>query len=73
MDRHLFLHRPLAMRKIHSNYSRFSRRCVGAAIRPQISVYDFAYVRCNRAQNLPQIEARRDLVVRLRSSYKPLL
>jgi hypothetical protein len=36
-------------------------------------VYDFAYVRCNRAQNLPQIEARRDFGRQIEEQLKPLL
>ena len=61
------------MRKIHSNYSGFSRRCVGQRYDHSIGVYDFAYVRSNRAQNLPQIEARRDFGRQIEEQLKPLL
>jgi hypothetical protein len=44
-----------------------------AATDYSISVYDFAYVRCNRAQNLPQIEARRDFGRQIEKKLKPLL
>jgi hypothetical protein len=38
----------------------FFRSCIGQRNCYGIGVYDFAYVRCNRAQDLPQVEARRD-------------
>jgi hypothetical protein len=56
----LFLTDSLAVRKIHGKCSEFSRRYVGQRNDYGISVYDFAYVRRNRAQDLPQIEAGRD-------------
>ena len=60
------------MREIDSNHSRFSRRCVGQRYDHGVSVYDFAYVRCNHAQNLPQIEARRDFGRQIEEQLKPL-
>jgi hypothetical protein len=38
-----------------------------------ISVYDFAYVRRNRPQDLPDLEARRDLGRQIEEQLKPLL
>jgi hypothetical protein len=35
-------------------------------------VYDFAYVRCNRAQNLPHIKARRDFGRQIEEQLKLL-
>lgn len=48
------------MRKIHGKYPEFLRSRIGQRNRDGIGVYDFAYVRCNRTQDVPQIEARRD-------------
>src|SRR5206468_9453723 len=61
------------MRKIDSNYSRFSRRCVGQRHDHSISVYDFAYVRRNRPQDLPDLKARRDFARQIEEQLKPLV
>jgi hypothetical protein len=36
-------------------------------------VYDFAYVRCNRAQNFPQVQARRDFGRQIEEQLKSLV
>jgi hypothetical protein len=36
-------------------------------------VYDFAYVRRNRPQDLPDLEARRDFARQIEEQLKPLL
>ena len=36
-------------------------------------MYDFAYVRCDRAQDLPQVEARRDSGRQIEEQLKPLV
>src|SRR5207302_2084430 len=56
----LFLDDPLSMRKIHGKYPEFLRSCIGQRNIYRISAYDLAYVGCDGAQDLPQVEARRD-------------
>jgi hypothetical protein len=68
-----FLDDPLAVRKIHGKYPEFFRSRIGQHNCYGIGVYDFAYVRCNRAQNLPQIEAGRDCGRQIEEQFKPLL
>lgn len=48
------------MGKIHGKYPEFLRNCIRQRNDDTICVYDFAYVGCNRAQDLPQVEARCD-------------
>ena len=69
----LFLDDPLAVRKIHGKYPEFSRRCVGQRNAYGISVHDLAYVRRNRAQDLAQVEARRDSGGQIEEQLKPLV
>lgn len=38
-----------------------------------ISVHEFAYVRCNRAQDLPQVETRRDSGSQIEEQLKPFV
>src|SRR5579863_8713037 len=56
----LFLDDPLAVRKIHGKYPEFFRSCIGQHNCYGIAVYNFTYICCNRAQDLPQVKARRD-------------
>jgi hypothetical protein len=61
------------VRKIHGKYPIFSGRCVGQRNSDRISVYDFAYVRCNRAQYFPQVQAGRDAGRQIQEQVKPLV
>jgi hypothetical protein len=61
------------VRKIHGKYPEFSRRCVGQRNAYGISVYDLAYVRRNRAQDLPQVEARCNSGREIQEQLKPLI
>src|SRR5246127_830195 len=69
----LFLDDPLAVRKIHSKYLEFFRGWIGQRNCYGIGVYDFAYVRCNCAQDLAQVEARRDSGRQIEEQLKPLV
>ena len=61
------------MRKIYGKYPEFSRSRIGQRNGYGISLYDFAYVRCNRPQDLPQVKARRDSVRQIEEQLKPLV
>jgi hypothetical protein len=56
------------VRKIYGKYPEFSRSRIGQRNGYGISLYDFAYVRCNRPQDLPQVKLDVILFVRLRSN-----
>ena len=64
---------PFALREIHGKHSQFSRRCIGQRNAHRVRVYDFAYVRCNRSQNFPQVQARRDFARQIEEQLKPLV
>src|SRR6266478_1325914 len=64
---------PPAVRKIHSKCPEFSRSCIGQRNGYGISVYDFAYVRCDHAQDLAQVEARRDSGRQIQEQFKPFV
>ncbi len=59
------------MRKIHGKYPEFSRHCVEQRNAYGISVYDLAYVRRNRAHDLPKVEARRDSARQIEEQLQP--
>jgi hypothetical protein len=69
----LFLDDPLALREIQRDYPDFSGRCIGQRNGYGIGVYNFAYVRCNRAQDLPQVQTRGDSGRQIQEQLKPLM
>jgi hypothetical protein len=61
------------VRKIHGEYPISSGRRVGQRNSGTISVYDFAYVGCNRSQYFPQIQTGRDAGRQIQEQLKPLV
>ena len=72
-NQQLFLDDSLAMRKIHGQYPEFVCRRVVQRNGYGISVHHFAYIRCHRTQDLPQVEARRDSGGQIEEQLKPLV
>jgi hypothetical protein len=56
-----------------ANILNFSEAASGQANADRISVYDLAYVRRNRAHDLPKVEARRDFARQIEQQVKPLV
>jgi hypothetical protein len=61
------------VREIHGKYPKSSSRSVGQGNSGGIGVYDFAYVRCNRAHYFPQIQTGRDAGRQIQEQLKPLV
>lgn len=69
----LFLDDPLAVRKIHGQHSKFFLRRVEQSNDYGVSVYNFAYVRCDGMQDLSQVQTRRDFARQIEQQLEPLV
>ena len=61
------------MREIDGEYPEFLRGCILQRDRDTFAMYDFAYVRRNGAQDLSQVEARRDFARQVEEQLKPIV
>jgi hypothetical protein len=69
----LFLYDAFPVGEIHGKYPKSSGRSVGEGNSGGIGVYDFAYVRRNRAHYFPQIQTGRDAARQIQEQLKPLV
>ena len=61
------------MREIDGEYPEFLRGCILHRDGGTFGMYDFAYVRRNGAQDLSQVEARRDFARQVEEQLKPIV
>ena len=61
------------MREIDGEYPEFLRGCILKRDGDTFAMYDFAYVRRNGAQDLSQVEARRDFARQVEEQLKPIV
>ncbi len=61
------------MREIDGEYPEFLRGCILQRDGDTFGMYDFAYVRRNGAQDLSQVEARRDFARQVEEQLKPIV